>query len=1564
MVASTRRRSEPAPVARTPEEERDYEAALVIQGQYRRRIGETLEIVNAAGAVETVRIQNINAGDDHAEVIVVHANKRIETIPAVTLAKQETLAAERAATTTGGASRVIRLGNAAEVTDIAGSTKKKFKMRYGAVDVSEAVEERARDAAEETLHREKAEVAGISGFIAKIWKHNVAYEIYRQVGIARARNKILTDKNLYTNEGLQKADHQRAVAAVVDRFVEEHQNSLHQQGADGERKEKLKTSPAEVAVKAKLNDLVREFATNPAMDEDELEKRKLSIFKEASAFAGEAKGRGVMVADNMIEIAKAVREHALHAGGIDNLDIDLEFVIGKAKMGARTEQEKSAIDKALEGMDRLTSKHGITAGIWGATRSGAAVAGAIGLTMAQMVAKSNIAKIATFGGSALATGLFSWWREKGRTNREHALHERQRALGGALRSEQSPEELTAEEIQLNRQLAATKWWQPVDRANLRARIDKVRDTKQPRREKMDEFAMHRLNARDLSDRGLAFLTPDGQLRPGLDPADAMRALADMEARVSIGNIEKKDLLQYSGVAEVEIERRDLDETRMVLKAALRAANANFETDYHSIYEGVVGVITDHKDTQQKKFDEYAKKRAKNAALIAVGSGLVVGFGAHEIWAWATGNETVTESFGNAGRWLMNYLNLTPTVPPLPTGAPEIHAFVDGAVNTPPGTELLQQADGSWSLQSIAGHHVIANGLHIGSNGSLDAASVHTLENLGGTVAQQDVMTDHVTTVTEETGVWDWIHSHAPDVTHIHRDIWMGNDTPMHFSAELQKWLGADFNELKLDWGKMGGVSPDGKSFVMDMSKMTSGGSWNGAMRTDAPAELLQGKIRLVLSMSESSQNHAVEIVVDQNGQAVIPMDSDIGRTFFTMHDGHAVFTGKYAEIAVSKGFDAQGTDHLTILATHTGKGLDHGITTRDIGECVEKHLTEIRLPSGATDPNAFPPIIFPPILPIRARTPMERIATRKPGPRGRFVGGDDPIIPPSVPGPDVVPPLVEGGAIEVPVVAGMYGSYESPAERKDMRTIFTERLSPTLRENPSAVLDFDREFAWYRRNRIDALSDYSADLEGILRQPDMVEPMSDECRFAPCIPVYALGEGKGMEHTLDQYRKQIDQGTVKPEEFELILFLNYPKDRLDALVASLVSEGKTMDGAVERVRKGVPEAYDTEEVIRQYKQKHPEMKIRVMKKEFPTRPLWGWIIKYAYDAACVRAAARKNPTHPDLLIGTNDADLRDMSDRYSRIIIDKFDTNERQAVGGKSARLDALSGRGDHDNEAYKRWPNFFLSTRFEQFLAAQTRFGYKGATAPRIDGYGNYLSGSPTFADRYVGTQGRNSILRASTYCGIGGARNERDAGADTELGDMILNARRGSDEKLTNERFPMEYVNAAWIETDPRRELGTYKKGQAIADTWNDWDKMDVYGRSFAEVIRGDKEELSVDRLQMEMFEFMKRWHGQSPYSATVQKALEWLGLSGVERNDAGEAIDAAGNVITDGDPKKFVRYQDYEVGEIEIPNTDGTKRKEWGIKILRLDHLKKNLAAWKPKRERVNAAAARRAAKPVTA
>ena len=208
---------------------------------------------------------------------------------------------------------------------------------------------------------------------------------------------------------------------------------------------------------------------------------------------------------------------------------------------------------------------------------------------------------------------------------------------------------------------------------------------------------------------------------------------------------------------------------------------------------------------------------------------------------------------------------------------------------------------------------------------------------------------------------------------------------------------------------------------------------------------------------------------------------------------------------------------------------------------------------------------------------------------------------------------------------------------------------------------------------------------------------------------------------------------------------------------------------------------------------------------------------------------------------------------------------------------------------------------------------------------------------EKQVITQGRNTAIRASAYCAIGGARTQKDAGADTELGDMVREARRGLDGVLKKSRNPLKYENKAWLETDPRRELGMYKQGRPIAWSWSDWDKMDVYGKSFAEQIEGDQEEINSNRLEREFEETMKKW-GIAADSAQAKRALTWLGLEGFETNDDGDPIDISGNVITDKkDKSKYVRYKDYRI-------------ENGKIKILSTNHLKKKIGNWTSKRERV--------------
>jgi hypothetical protein len=496
-----------------------------------------------------------------------------------------------------------------------------------------------------------------------------------------------------------------------------------------------------------------------------------------------------------------------------------------------------------------------------------------------------------------------------------------------------------------------------------------------------------------------------------------------------------------------------------------------------------------------------------------------------------------------------------------------------------------------------------------------------------------------------------------------------------------------------------------------------------------------------------------------------------------------------------------------------------------------------------------------------------------------------------------------------------YGSYEISPERA---AFYRERQSPTLQRNPEATLDFVSESSHYVRRERRNNPEYMREVEQFALRQDGERTMADTCRVVACIPVYTLGEGKIVEHALEQYRKQITNGSVKPEEFEVLLFLNHPKDKLkDIHIAP---------GAEERVRTGNPESYDTKEVIRQYRERHPELKLHLIEKEFDTRPNWGWIIKYAYDAAALRAQARKHPVDKDVIILTNDVDVRDMSGTYLRQLIETFDKNKNDVKAGKTPRIDGVVGRIDHDTTTYRTWPNFFAVTRFEQFLDAQNRRGYPGRqphTPPEAEGDGYALRGRRR-GEKHTITQGRNTALRASAYCAVGGANTETDVGADTELGRMVTFARRGVMENTFHaDGYPFTYSSVMWLETDPRRELGMYRKGEPVARAWSEWGAMNVYGKSFFEQIAGETEDLNTGRLEKEFNEMLKKW-SLSANAPSVERALVWLGLAKTDK--------ATGTYI----------YKDYAI----VPDAEGKPM----IEITNLDHLRQHIARWKPKRERI--------------
>jgi hypothetical protein len=140
--------------------------------------------------------------------------------------------------------------------------------------------------------------------------------------------------------------------------------------------------------------------------------------------------------------------------------------------------------------------------------------------------------------------------------------------------------------------------------------------------------------------------------------------------------------------------------------------------------------------------------------------------------------------------------------------------------------------------------------------------------------------------TQISSVEEYIKAH-PEATHeVHRS-WYDNNTEQF-----------DKNELRTHWGgeKGNGINAEGK-YVLDVSKMTADGSVQGNFSANAQELLKENKLRFLISATSGTQNQVFELPIDANGQIVVDPNTDVGKMFFKTENGHAVFTGRFGEVA-------------------------------------------------------------------------------------------------------------------------------------------------------------------------------------------------------------------------------------------------------------------------------------------------------------------------------------------------------------------------------------------------------------------------------------------------------------------------------------------------------------------------------------------------------------------------------------------------------------------------------------------------------------------------------------------
>lgn len=1390
------------------------------------------------------------------------------------------------------------------------------------------------------------------GLGRSIWKQNLARDYYEVSGKKKAEAQMEASGSLFAAEkkfdpnekGIDEAEkqrridaqknaHQQYVGAIIQRFAaaqgELVNDLIHSQ--IGEKIDTLGDGRAERRIKSRLQAAVKAYAAGN-IGETELLREEAEIWAEMRSVKPAVLDKGRMYASNLLQVAKWARSEVArqvaqnidHNRAVMGLQLDFDVVVGKAKSGAKTEAQFNSVERVV---DKIQAK---TRGVFGFAFNETAITAIV--SAAYFVKKSlftrGLSSAAGVAGIAVGAGATAAFREGKVLERERMQHAREMAQGRKFDESSATRRRELEQFRLQFKTAKEL------KANLKNTLFDWLD----------------------SGRGIEDLSV-GEYN------QALAAVAEIDSRILEGERgivtrkrkwwkfwrkeykeerHKADLIGYSDPTKIAEEEWQLDVARAAAKVLLKKwalahgkTEAQFKADLQSAVEGkITSFYQGEQGINQlnERFKKFKHKKMWQVGKRAALWGAIFGTAIQE--ASAFGQEQtygVLEHGWDAVRGQHH------------TFAPGEHTTMleSGLQRIKKGWDYLfptaHVAGPPVEVQFNATKYKLNGGLRLEDNPATPdpndrvlvdtAGNRHALQfNADGTPtpATKDWLAKNGYTVNESLtpGSARGIHSldeaatrkQYPELSEHTRVDW--HDEPGEFWSEIHKqflefegkqqigYLVAEGDKVYLDCSKVinnflkeiqervnspdfgqveGYFNADGTPFVdpkmMHLKEQIIKAINNG--------DILKKFQAVVIPTEGANQAGLSDLIegVDARGLIELKGKYDWSKLFIDpttgqvnpemLRDGHLPF--KYLEMR----FDGH--------VMNTIRGAAEEVVGTPVVEITPPPTTEL------------PPIVWPPWAYVRRRRGLEGTDWRQ---------GEVPVPPPPV----------------VPYVPYGYG-YESEAQRREREEWYRGRISPTLRNNPQALLDFQHEANWYFVEQAGKRPEYVQDLAEILQQPGMREPMSDTCRIAVCIPVYDLGEGKIIEHTLEQYRKQIDNGSIKAEEFELILFLNHPRDKKDTL--------NILPGAEARVRNGMPEAYDTEEVIKQYQQKHPEIKIRVMKKEFEQRPKWGWIIKYLYDAACRRALERSNPVNKDIIILTNDADVRDMSDSYLKNIITAIDKNEDEARAGRAVRVDGVVGRIDLDPQAYKKWPTFFSAMRFFQFFDAQGRYGYRGeGKAPSLDMYSDNNVQSFTGRYRkkgepYIVTQGRNTALRGSTYCAIGGANLDTDAGADTELGDMVRIVRRGRESVLKVDRNPFKYVNPAWLETNPRRELDTYKSGRPITATWQGWSKMDVYGRSFEKEIEGDSEDLDPKRLEWELNHLIHDWFRVPANSPAVKRALHWIGLKDNDYSIEGD--------------------------EIKIKNISGIINREIVLRDGRTITL--GIANWKSKRERLQAAEQKR-------
>ncbi|MDP3795361.1 MAG: hypothetical protein Q8R13_05600 [bacterium] len=826
------------------------------------------------------------------------------------------------------------------------------KRKVVIADTSEGAEAMARDVAESKRTKERSQLTGLTGFLKKIWQHNLANEYYRQKEIAAARGQILGSGSLYGTTPEERQAHRDTMGAIVDRFANEYKTEMIH---EGEVKETLGDSAGETAAKAQIRDLVYDYAAG-AINDDEFARRKRAVFNDLKQARPDVIERGDMYADNLLDIAREIKTNVEHGERLRAEDLDFEIIVGKAKAGVRTEAQYSRIDRVIERVNR--SRLGTLANET-TVALGLSIAYSVATQVSRKALSSRIFALASLGGTAALAATIAGYRKSKEMEDKRRQHFREMAQGKAFDPHRSPERKTFEELRY--------------------------ETENAQRLLMS------------LDQNLYRLAPDGtkEVRDDLTEAQLRTVvgnLAEIESRIELSDKHNIDLISYSDIKSVDKERFDLDLARAKAKVDL----ANLERRLGGrmpLPQGVtldellrgtranrVAQLINGDEGMEKKEAAFRWMKAKRVGLAAAQAGIggiIIGSAFQEAMAFAReGQEGLLEAAGRGPehnytfaewfrRWWSNEL------PAGGAATARVDQIVgDTQIRCPEGTGTVQNPDGSFTV-TRHGQALIEN-IKIDANGNIPDDVRDELSRRG------IIFRSGITTITDPDGdsvmldAKGYIENRKDLTTRIARDSWYHQNSP-HKPIE---------NALRLWWGGVSGNGINaGGQYEFDVTRMTPGGSYNEQAAIDAQKLIHSGGAKLLLSLTRETQKDVFAVPIDPNGKIRIDPDSAIGKLFFSQNaKGKAVFLGRFAEVVHFTGEDKNGEPLVRILATHEGKGVD---SIPDIIERPPRTIPWFEVqpcPEPPIQPGPDDTIVQPsgdyvvepsPILPFVGRRPLE-----------------------------------------------------------------------------------------------------------------------------------------------------------------------------------------------------------------------------------------------------------------------------------------------------------------------------------------------------------------------------------------------------------------------------------------------------------------------------------------------------------------------------------------------------------------------------------------------------------------